>query len=216
MAVEDGSVDYATARDDRTQQITEAAYALLGETGLEGLTIRAILARTGLARRAFYERFTGKDDLMLAVFEYAIRSAAAHFDREVWHLTGPLDRLRLVVRSIALGSGADETLGSDVRNRRGAALSREHLRLAETRPVALQTALSPLLDLIARLLAEGTAAGVVRPASPRRMAPLIYNLVATTVHTDFLTRDTCSDDRQDRERLATDIWDFCLGGILAA
>ena len=49
----------------RKQSIVEAAYALLDEEGLEGLTIRAMLKRTGLARRAFYERFAGKDDLVL-------------------------------------------------------------------------------------------------------------------------------------------------------
>ncbi|MFD2429696.1 hypothetical protein ACFSUK_19240 [Sphingobium scionense] len=39
--------------DDRNQQIVAAAYDLLDEEGLEGLTIRAVLQRTGLARRAF-------------------------------------------------------------------------------------------------------------------------------------------------------------------
>ena len=45
---------------ERSRQIVDAAYELLEEEGLEGLTIRAVLTRTGLSRRAFYERFADK------------------------------------------------------------------------------------------------------------------------------------------------------------
>ena len=59
---------------ERSRRIVEAAYELLEEDGLEGLTIRAVLNKTGLSRRAFYERFEGKDDLVLAVFEQTIQT----------------------------------------------------------------------------------------------------------------------------------------------
>src|SRR4051794_238566 len=68
---------------DRSRQIIGAAYELLADEGLEGLTIRAVLKRTGLSRRAFYERFSGKDDLVLGVFEQTIRLAALHYSHEV-------------------------------------------------------------------------------------------------------------------------------------
>src|SRR5262249_51766424 len=69
-------------------------------------------------------------------------------------------------------------------NRRGAAMSRERLRLAEARPAELQAALEPLLDLIARELAAGMDAGCVRAAEPARLAALVYNLVSTTAHAE--------------------------------
>jgi hypothetical protein len=96
------------------------------------------------------------------------------------------------------------------------ALSREHLRLADTRPGDLQAALSPLIDLIARLLSEGMAAGLIRTASPRGLASLIYNVVATTVHTEYLSKDVGALHPHSRERLASEVWDFCLQGISAA
>jgi hypothetical protein len=43
-------------------------------------------------------------------------------------------------------------------DRRGAAMSREHLRLAESRPNELQAALSPLITLITRQLSDGMTA----------------------------------------------------------
>ncbi|MET0241630.1 MAG: helix-turn-helix domain-containing protein [Sphingobium sp.] len=200
----------------RERLIIAAAYDLLEEAGLEGLTIRAVLHRTGLSRRAFYERFAGKDDLVLAVFAHTIRSAAAHYAELLAPVADPMERLRLVVRSIVLArstlDGAEEE--SDTR-RRGAAMSREHLRLAESRPADLQAALSPLIDLLAQLLADGMDAGQVRRAQPERLATLVYNLVATTVHAEMLAEETEGPNQQRRAELAADIWEFCRRAILA-
>src|SRR5215813_8973966 len=91
-----------TGRDqilDRSRKIVEAAYVLLEEQGLEGLTIRAVLKRTRLSRRAFYERFEGKDDLVLAVFEHTIRKAASELDERVRTMADPVERLRTIVTS---------------------------------------------------------------------------------------------------------------------
>ena len=199
----------------RGRQIVEAAYDLLDEQGLEGLTIRAVLKKTGLARRAFYERFATKDDLVLAVFEHTLHLAAEFYAEQVEALPDPLERLRLIVTSIVLGRS---TLGGEEAergSRRGAAMSREHLRLAESRPADLERALSPLLTLIARLLAEGMAAGLVRSAAPERLAALVYNLVSTTVHTEMLAEETARTDPARPIQLAADNWEFCRRAIAA-
>src|SRR5271157_2515262 len=88
---------------ERSRRIVEAAYDLVDEEGLEGLTIRAVLEKTGLARRAFYERFAGKDDLMLAVFEQTVRLAASHYREQVAALADPMARLNLIVTCLVLG-----------------------------------------------------------------------------------------------------------------
>ncbi|HEX7874892.1 MAG TPA: helix-turn-helix domain-containing protein [Sphingobium sp.] len=207
------SEDVAEAR---ARQIIDAAYILLEEAGLEGLTIRAVLTRTGLSRRAFYERFAGKDDLVLAVFEHTIRLAAEQYERQTSHLPDPQERLRLIVLSIALARGSLEDMNARTENHpRGAALSREHLRLAESRPDELQGALSPLLSLIARIVADGIAIGQFRQARPERLATLIYNLVATTVHAQLLAEEASHPDTERREELAADIWEFCRRAIAA-
>jgi AcrR family transcriptional regulator len=212
-------VNVAREDDPRTREIVEIAYGLLERDGLEGLTIRAMLQRTGLARRAFYERFGGKDDLVLAVFEYTIRRAAAHFADQVSRIADPLDQLQLIVTAIALGSAPFET-GEGLSSgggagRRGAAMSREHLRLAESRPRELESALRPLLDLIADLLAKGMAAGVIRTTSPATLAMLVYNLVSTTVHAELLAEEPGTADQARRAALANDLWEFCRRAIIA-
>lgn len=200
---------------ERSRQIVAAAYELLEKDGLEGLTIRAVLNSTGLSRRAFYERFADKDDLMLAVFEEAIRSAARHFGEQVRTLSDPLERLRFIVTSIALGTGSPDILNTGHSGRRGGAMSREHLRLAEARPHDLQAAINPLITLIAEQLADGMQAGSVRRGAPERLASLVYNLVSTTVHTEMLTEEAAQPDRERRVQLAADMWEFCRRAIAA-
>jgi AcrR family transcriptional regulator len=207
-----------TGRDqilERSRRLVDAAYELLDEEGLAGLTIRAVLKRTGLSRRAFYERFEGKDDLVLAVFEQTIRRAALHLDALVNRTADPMARLRVIVDSIVFGNLVLATGTGAHSNRRAAALSREHLRLAESRPADLQAALRPLLELITRQLAAGMEAGTVRRDDTRRMAALLYNAVSTTVHTELLAQESARPNRAERTRLATEIWEFCRRAITA-
>jgi AcrR family transcriptional regulator len=199
---------------DRSRQIVDAAYDLLAEAGLEGLTIRAVLKKTGLSRRAFYERFSGKDDLILAVFERTIGLAAEMFAAMVEELAEPMERLKLIVVSIVLAS-AGRPGGDDPDDRRSAALSREHLRLAESRPEELQRALQPLIDLIAGQLAIAIKAGQVREYAPQRLAGLVYNVVSTTVHSELITQDGVRPDLERRAQLADEIWEFCRRAIAA-
>jgi len=206
----------ASGRDQilkRSRQIVEAAYELLDKEGLEGLTIRAVLNKTGLSRRAFYERFADKDDLVLAVFEETIRLASGLYSEQVKALSDPMERLKLIVVSIVLGKGTPEKTDEKKSNRRGAAMSREHLRLAQSHPDDLQGALTPLIALLAQQLADGMTVGAVRAGDPQRLATLVYNLVSTTVHTELLAHETDRPDQARRAQLADDIWEFCRRAI---
>jgi hypothetical protein len=94
-------------------------------------------------------------------------------------------------------------------------MSREHLRLAESRPDELQAALRPLIALIARQIADGIDAGAVRPGDPQRFAALVYNLVSTTVQTELLAGESAAARREGREDLAAELWEFCWRAIAA-
>jgi AcrR family transcriptional regulator len=200
---------------DRAGQIVAAAYDLLDEGGLEGLTIRAVLARTGLARRAFYECFSGKDDLVLAVFETTLLGAAEYYDALARKLGDPMETIREIAQGIVLGRyGLEQDPGESI-DRRSAAMAREHLRLAETRPDELQAALKPLLDIIAEQVRAGISAGQFRACDPDLQARLVYNLVATTAHTELIAEDRTGSDREQRQQLAQSLWEFCRRAIIA-
>ncbi|HEX4377334.1 MAG TPA: helix-turn-helix domain-containing protein [Steroidobacteraceae bacterium] len=200
---------------ERSRRIVEAAYSLLTDEGLDGLTIRAVLDRSRLSRRAFYERFADKDDLLLAVFEEVMRITASDYAIQMRKLSDPMDRLRLIVIGVVLGTGSADRPDDPAGSRRAAAMSREHLRLAQARPAELQAALSPLLTLIEQQLADGMRAGTFRHDDARRMAALIYNLVSTTVHTELLTQKTARPDWPRRLQLANDLWEFCRRAVAA-
>jgi AcrR family transcriptional regulator len=195
----------------RRRRIIDAANELLEEAGLEGLTIRAMLKRTGLARRAFYERFASKDDLVLAVFAETLKDAADFFGSQ--DQGDPIEQLRVIVVGLVMGSQEhSRVLGM----RRVAAMVREHLRLAQTRPAELANALSPLLRIIADRIAAGIGTGQLRDCDPELQAQLIYNLVASTLHLDLMIEDSGGEGTNiRRRRLADEIWDFCRGGIVA-
>lgn len=203
------------SEDDRAGQIIAAAYDLLDEMGLGGLTIRAVLARTGLARRAFYECFSGKDDLVLAVFETTLLGAAEYYAALAGKLDDPLETIREIAQGLVLGRyGLEQDPGESI-DRRSAAMAREHLRLGETRPQELQAALKPLLDLIAEQVRAGIRTGQLREGDPDLQARLIYNLVATTAHTELIAEDSTGSDREKRQQLAESLWEFCRRAIIA-
>lgn len=202
----------AETEPDRSRQLIDAANELLEERGLEGLTIRAVLNRTGLARRAFYERFAGKDDLVLAVFEETLHGGAEHYRESARNLSDPLEAIRAIVAGLVLDALDNQ---AHLGERRLAAMVLEHLRLAQSRPEELQAALRPLLDLITEQVTEGVRRGQLRPCDPDLQATLIYNLVATTLHTELMLKGRGAPDAERRQRLADEIWEFCRRAIVA-
>lgn len=196
---------------DRSRLLIAAANELLADSGLEGLTIRAVLKRTGLARRAFYECFAGKDDLVLAVFAETLREAAVHFRKAAQGAASPLDKIEIVVVGLVTGAIDNEDAFGAQRVR---AMVHEHLRLAETRPDELQAALQPLLDFIAEQVTEGIRLGQLRESHPVLQATLIYNLVATTLHTMLMMRQHRAGTEERHEQLADEMWEFCRRAIV--
>jgi AcrR family transcriptional regulator len=197
---------------DRSRQLIDAANELLEERGLDGLTVRAVLQRTGLARRAFYERFAGKDDLVLAVFEETLHAGALYYRQRARAGAEPIETIRMIVVGLVVDALDNE---DGLGERRLAAMVLEHLRLAQSRPAELQAALEPLLDLITEQVTEGIRKGQLRQCDPELQATLIYNLVATTLHTELMLKGGGAPDKQRRQRLADEIWEFCRRAIVA-
>ena len=191
----------------RSRRFVRAAQEILAASGFEGLTVRAVLDRTSLSRRAFYERFDGIDDLILAVFEQTFRDGAAAIRAQLAKIDDPLERLRSIVETMLLGPG------SGVSIRYAVMMSREHLRLAEARPDDLQRALEPLTALIAEQLAAGMERGVVRQADAMQLATLVQSLVAATTHASLLSR--ASGPETPAQGAAAALWEFCLRAVRA-
>jgi AcrR family transcriptional regulator len=200
------AVDAARKRTlRRSRRLVDAATEILRRDGLEGLTVQAVVERAGLSLRAFYQRFAGKDDLLLAVFEETMRAAAARIREDLRSVSDPLERLAAIVKGIFRSAHSDDVVAESV------PLSREHLRLAESRPEELRHAIEPLITLMAEQIAAGMDAGVVRSGDPRRLAILVHHLVTGQIHGVLLG----TVREAESERTGEELWEFCLRAIRA-
>jgi AcrR family transcriptional regulator len=71
-----GGVDAADRRADRRERLLQAALDLVGTEGWQACTVRAICARANLTSRYFYESFTDRDALLLALFDQIVEQSA--------------------------------------------------------------------------------------------------------------------------------------------
>ena len=152
-AATDSVTDTDVTRADR---FIKTAVSILGETGRTDFTVQEVVARSKTSLRAFYQHFTGKDDLLLALFEKTIAQSA-----KAWHAdtTGLASTaaLKLVIDRI---SEQPESSTQDSLNR---ALTLYNQHLAETRPRDYARVLSPLHQLIRDIVGQGITEGVFNP-----------------------------------------------------
>ena len=184
----------------RGHRVVKAARQLVAEAGLESVTLRALLEKTGLSRRAFYQHFQSMDDVLLALFEDTMAIGAARLREQLAEIDNPIAALERLVRAIASGAVSSSERIYNL------AMTKEHIRLAEHRPGELNAALAPMHELIADLLRRGTKTGAVRETDTVRLAETVHGLISTEVHRN-LHRGADDVDWIDR------LWEFCLSGI---
>jgi AcrR family transcriptional regulator len=185
----------------RSRKIIRAARELVEEGGLEAVTLRPILERSGLSRRAFYERFEGMDDVLLALFEETMARGAEGLARRIAKVEGAPAKIEALVRGMA--SSAQGPSKSRIYI---LAMSSEHARLAEQRPAELREATRPMNSLMSRILEEGMKEGTIRQADPEGLAEMLHALVASEVHRNLHL------DRPGK-RWLDDLCAFCLHGV---
>jgi AcrR family transcriptional regulator len=64
-------------RADRRRRLLEAGVAVIGASGWQSTTVRAVCAEAGLTERYFYESFADREALLLAVFDQVAADVAA-------------------------------------------------------------------------------------------------------------------------------------------
>jgi len=126
--------------DDRPSRLVDAARDLANETGSSAFTVNQVAARAGLSLKAFYRCFPSKDALLLALIEDDGRIGAEIVAARMREAPDPLRAF--VVELFGLAGRLDAAGYAGI-------LVREHRRLAEHHPEALQIALASLTDLLA-------------------------------------------------------------------
>jgi uncharacterized protein (TIGR00369 family) len=150
------------AADDDAEPTTRAArfiktaVEILGETGRTDFTVQEVVARSKTSLRAFYQHFSSKDELLIALLERTMAQSAQAWRAETVGLDSTA-AIKLIIDRI---SAEPESSTQDSLNR---AMNLYNQHLAETRPRDYARVLSPLHDLIRDVVQRGITEGVFRP-----------------------------------------------------
>lgn len=183
---------------DKSNGFVRAAIELLDETGGLTFTVQDVVDRSKLSLRSFYQTFASKDDLLLALFEEYITTAAVwQRDRMAKH-EDPIEQIRDFLTSLWRGKLSPEVVR---------ALALYNLTLSATRPADLAHALEPQLAVLLEAVERGIVSGQVRDdIGARRLAEIILHTGNAAVNTTILRTGSESPE---------DVWAFCLGGLRA-
>jgi uncharacterized protein (TIGR00369 family) len=142
-----------TTRDAR---FIKTAVEILGETGRTDFTVQEVVARSKTSLRAFYQHFSSKDELLIALLERTMAQSAQAWRAETVGLDSTA-AIKLIIDRI---SAEPESSTQDSLNR---AMNLYNQHLAETRPRDYARVLSPLHELIRDVVQRGITEGVFRP-----------------------------------------------------
>jgi uncharacterized protein (TIGR00369 family) len=141
-----------TTRDAR---FIKTAVEILGETGRTDFTVQEVVARSKTSLRAFYQHFSSKDELLIALLERTMAQSAQAWRAETTGLDST-GAIKLIIDRI---SAEPESSTQDSLNR---AMNLYNQHLAETRPRDYARVLSPLHELIRDVVQRGITEGVFR------------------------------------------------------
>lgn len=192
--------------EKRVQDFLDAAYELIDERGTADFTIQEVLDRCNQSMHGFYQVFSGKDELLLALFEDSVGESVGDLLHVVEQESDPLARLRaFTIRLYEWCEPVDAARATGRHKYRPIAefavqLSTAHFAQAEA-------AMEPVSRLLLQLIDDAVAAGVARLRDPQRAAVILKQLV---MYSWFRNR-TIEDPRM--RITAEEIWEFCLHGI---
>jgi AcrR family transcriptional regulator len=197
------SLQAARARAaSRSDKFIAAAVEILSETGRTDFTVQELVERSKTSLRSFYQHFSSKDELLLALCEEILTFAATAWRAEIAELDA-FAGLRVLVEKIHDHAGPEGSGGIT------RAVSSYHLQLAGARPSDHARILIPLRDLILEVVRRGVVEGVVRTdIEPEALATMVMQTLVGAAHTQALRADLTSTPLES-ERL----WRFCVGGL---
>lgn len=134
----------------RRENFIKTTIAVLGETGRTDFTVQEIVERSRTSLRAFYQHFSTKDELLLALFDEVMGQSARAWRYETAELNSTA-ALRVLIDRV---SAQPESTTQHSINR---ALTLYNQHLAETRPREYARILSPFHQLIAEIIDRGIA-----------------------------------------------------------
>ncbi len=208
------SLDSARVRSEgRVQRFLDAGFELMAsaESGKE-FTVQEVVDRSGQSLRSFYQYFAGKHELLLALFDEAIRATADRLEEEIAAAPTPLDRLhRFVVEYYRMCLPAPN--GSASKNNPTPVMAEFCHQLLTAHQEEASRAFVPLVTLLEQVLQDAVEAGVVRPGLEHEDAA---GIILSTIMFNAAYASTISgmSDPGEGDR-AEQMWEFVSAGSLS-
>jgi AcrR family transcriptional regulator len=163
----------------RGHAIISAAARVIYRSGGDDFTMRKVADEAGLSLRALYQHFSGKDDLLVALFEESQAVFARLIERHAGRYADPLDRL-----GAALYFATDPRQHTD--RDYNAALTRYVVRASVTAAEQVGHARRPVIEVLARLISDAMLAGELEPGDPEAAAASISLAYASYQFSTYL------------------------------
>lgn len=186
---------------DRGYSLIRAAATVLERSNGDDITVQDVADEAGQSLRTLYQYFSSKDDLLLAVFEEAMRTYAVLVERAVEDLADPLERLTGAVLAAVLMPQFSES-GLD----RG--LARLRLTLGEGDPDKVARAQVALATLVRRLVEDAAADGRVDVDDAESAT-----FVLLALNGAYITAATLGNDAGVHRPGVAELVTFCLRGL---
>jgi len=188
--------------EQRVDRFLGAAQAIMTEKGTTDFTVQEVVDRSRQSLRSFYQHFDGKHELLLALFEDALRRAADQIRAAAAGQPDPLERIRVAVQLLFELSRPDPSAQRFLFTDFAPQLLLSH-------PADVKVAHAPLLDLFTVLMEEAGTAGQLRPAiTPGRAAALTMQTVMFVAQSSAVSGDDGTHPITGGE-----VWEFCAAGF---
>lgn len=189
--------------ESRVSRFMRSALSILAETGRTDFTVLEVVERSKTSLRSFYQHFSTKDELLLALIDTIMTESTKHW-REVTDGLPADEAIRTLIDRICTPA---ETTKQDSINR-GLTYYNDHL--AESLPQEYARVLSPLHLLIGEILERGIDEGAFRPdLEVETTAALIMQAVLGAMRLRSLGVELNGVPIDGAH-----IYDFCVRGLL--
>ena len=207
------SLDPARARaEQRVQRFLDAAIELMQNDSGRDFTVQDVVEKSGQSLRSFYQYFAGKHELLLALFEEAVRSTAERLETVIAETDDPLERLhRAVVEHYLVCRPMPRSRSSKKVGPTPAAMAEFGQQLLTEHPKEASRAFQPVVTLFEQMLDDAAEAKALRAGLDHRslagvlLQAIMFNAFALTISGSSLA----ADGRTGAEEL----WDLIIRGI---
>ena len=189
--------------EPREKRFMKSALAILGETGRTDFTVLEVVERSKTSLRSFYQHFSTKDELLLALIDKIMSESTRRWREDATGLPSAA-ALRVLIDRICTPAE------SSTQDRVNRGLTDYNDHLAETLPREYARVLSPLHELIKDIINRGIAEGTFRTdLDVDATAALIMQSALGAMRLRVLGAEL------NGVPIDTDhIYDFCVSGLI--